>query len=166
MVLLCIVLYTLKIAPYRLAEVRERESLGRSQPRGIQYPCTQENRLFIVGRYTDIPRGLGGVETAQIGLFWSILRTICVRFSSQDDARVWQMNIRRLTAADLVELGTVICASSGCVHDAHWEVAKESASLPNAGPGTFQTVRFYCGLHARTFCLEANVELPVALRLN
>jgi hypothetical protein len=76
------------------------------------------------------------------------------------------MNIRRLTPADLVELDTVICASSGCAHDAHWEVANESLDLPNAGLVTFQTVRFYCDLHARTFCLEANVELPIALRSN
>jgi hypothetical protein len=76
------------------------------------------------------------------------------------------MTIRRLTPADLVELGAVICASSSCAHDAHWEVAKESVNLPNAGLGTFHTVRFYCDLHARTLCLEANLELPVALRLN
>jgi len=69
--------------------------------------------------------------------------------------------IRRLTPADLVELGLVICASSGCVHDAHWEVAKESASLPNAGPGTFQTVRFYCDSTWKPI-----VEPPRALRLN
>ena len=77
-----------------------------------------------------------------------------------------QMNIRRLTPADLVELGAVICASSGCAHDAHWEVANERLNLPYAGPVKFHTVRFYCDLHARTFCLEANVELPPALRLN
>ena len=76
------------------------------------------------------------------------------------------MNIRRLTEADAVELCDPICASSGCGYDAHWEVANETVDLRNAGPVTSQTVRFYCDVHARTFCLEADVELPATLRLN
>jgi len=76
------------------------------------------------------------------------------------------MNIRRLTAADLVELGIVICAGGGCAYEANWEVASERESLPNAGPVTSQAVRFYCDLHARAVCLEANLELPALLRLN
>jgi len=55
---------------------------------------------------------------------------------------VWQMNIRRLTPADLVELGTVICASSGCAHDAHWEVAKEVRAYPTQGLGRFKLFDF------------------------
>ena len=76
------------------------------------------------------------------------------------------MNVRRLTAADLVELGMVICAGGGCAYEANWEMASESVNLPDAGPVTSQAVRFYCDLHARAVCLEANLELPALLRLN
>jgi hypothetical protein len=76
------------------------------------------------------------------------------------------MNIRRLTPGDLEELGIVICAGGGCGYEANWEVGSERVSLPNAGPVKSQTLRFYCDLHARAVCLEANIELPVLLRLN
>jgi len=76
------------------------------------------------------------------------------------------MNIRRLTAADLAELDAPVCAASDCPHEANWEVGSGGVKLPNEAATTFQTVRFYCDLHARTFCLETNVKLPPALRLN
>ena len=96
------------------------------------------------------------------------------------------MNIRKLTKADILELDEPICGSSGCSYDANWEVvhkdlrSKETeagnssgdtgmsanTNLPNPDLVTFQAVRFYCDVHARTFCLESNVEVPATLRLN
>jgi hypothetical protein len=104
-------------------------------------------------RLSGIRGALRAIRSAKFeGFYWHAI--IC------------RMNIRRLTAADLEELVIVICAGGGCAYEANWEVASERESLPNAGPVTSQAVRFYCDLHARRVCLEANLELPALLRLD